>query len=86
MSLAKLELVAHHEIEREHDGADHGKDKRHVEQRRQAVDERADRLDHEQKRKKGSGCYNCFGHFAYRLSFDRWPGGVAALLGHFFYE
>lgn len=55
MPLAKLELAAHHEPEGEHDGADHGKDKRHVEQRRQAVDERADRLNHEHEREEGSG-------------------------------
>lgn len=55
MSLAKLELAAHHEIEREHDCAYHDKDERHVERRRQAVDELADRLNNEQKRKNSSG-------------------------------
>ena len=55
MSLAKLELAAHHAIEREHDCTDHDKDESHVEHRRHAVDERADRLNHEQKRKKSSG-------------------------------
>ena len=68
MSLAKLKLVAHHVPKGEHDCTDHDKDERHVEQRRQAIDERADRLDHEQKRKNSSECYNCFGHFAYQLS------------------
>lgn len=71
MSLAKLELAAHHEPKGEHDCTDHDKDERHVERRRQAVDESADRLDHESEREKGGGCYNCFGHFAYQLSFDR---------------
>lgn len=70
MSLAKLELAAHHEPEGEHDGADHDADERHVEQRRQAVDERADRLNHEHEREESGECYNCFGHFAYQLSFD----------------
>lgn len=84
MSLAKLELLAHHEPEGEHDGADHDKDERHVEHGRQTVDEDADWFDHEHERKESSGCYNCFGHFAYQLSFDRRPGGVAALLGLFF--
>ena len=55
MSLAKLELAAHHEPKGEHDCTDHDKDERYVEHRRQTVDEGADRLDHEQKRKKGSG-------------------------------
>lgn len=68
MSLAKLELVSHHEIEREYDGPDHDKDERHVEHRRQTVDEGADRLDHEHEREESSECYNCFGHFAYQLS------------------
>ena len=84
MSLAKLELAAHHEPEGEHDCADHDKDERHVERRWQAVDELADRLNHEQKREESSGCYNCFGHFAYQLSFDHWLDGVAASLSLFF--
>ena len=55
MSLAKLELAAHHAPEGEHDGADHDADERHVEHRRQTVDEGADRLDHEQECEKSSG-------------------------------
>lgn len=54
MSLAKLDLVAHHEPKAEHDCTDHGKDERHVEHRRQAVDEGADRLDHEQECEKAA--------------------------------
>ena len=68
MSLAKLELAALHEPKGEHDCTDHDTDERYVEQRRQAVDEGADRLDHEHEREESSGCYNCFGHFAYQLS------------------